>query len=672
MDLDRILNEIEVLEVEAISSKNVTSMMAEKAEDQTTNTTVAELFTGVYIDTKPTLAQDALPPADHILVDRPDTHILGEDVEDDDEIIVYVAPNPRKGIQFSSPTQSSSANVAAIPPPADSEPGFCQVQQGTYDPPSITSSPAEPSLEQVPSLPISPPALAFGDVSNHIPSGSSKPARRALRPRRVSKRRMKRSVRFSSFGAIQAEVALREVDPRRDDQRCGDSDIDWGLSTPEESVEDGGMLVDYDVDVGAMEAFVKGMSITGSAPVTMDDLEYLERSDGGSRPGESDEELELADDAVVSKEGGDLDLADSRVESEDESTSDGEEAEKGSFRARLQRLRKLSEEQRIKDVLTGVLDGEIEVDEEDSDIAQIQAKQSDFQVLSIPLTFSRQFIMARSNTRPTLRTAQRVRVFMCAGSFLMLMYMSIWLGRKRDKYIPEELHEQWERDRAKKAERRHMRELERSAAALDPFNTKKGGKKKKARKARLAASLTSPISLETVVGYMRRFVTEIEARTLPLPPMDQKMRKSVHELAHAFELKSKSKDNGAARFTTLMKTTLSGLNVDEKSIARILGKSSSYVTREGGKGKGRASKIRPRDGEVVGEVPLFYLEQSGADSLIILFAKAAPKLDGSNIGFKMLSAMGWEEGSRIGAVGGLEAPLVAVIKTTKLGLGANR
>ena len=52
--------------------------------------------------------------------------------------------------------------------------------------------------------------------------------------------------------------------------------------------------------------------------------------------------------------------------------------------------------------------------------------------------------------------------------------------------------------------------------------------------------------------------------------------------------------------------------------------------------------------------------------------KTAPKLDGSNVGFRMLSAMGWGEGDRIGVVGGLEAPLVAVVKTTKLGLGASK
>ena len=241
-------------------------------------------------------------------------------------------------------------------------------------------------------------------------------------------------------------------------------------------------------------------------------------------------------------------------------------------------------------------------------------------------------------------------------------------GCKKKKFIPEELREQWERDRAKKAERKRLRELERSAAALDLSGTGKGSKKKKARKARLAAASAFPMNLETVVGLMRQFVADIEgARTHPLPPMGQKMRKTVHELAHAFKLNSQSRSSGAARFTTLTKTALSGVNVDEKEIARILG-------HEGGKGKGRprAGRIRPRDGEVVGEVRLFCRGQVWCRIAHSLFVQAAPKLDGSNIGFQMLSAMGWEEGGRIGSVGGLEAPLVAVIKTTKLGLGASR
>jgi hypothetical protein len=150
-----------------------------------------------------------------------------------------------------------------------------------------------------------------------------------------------------------------------------------------------------------------------------------------------------------------------------------------------------------------------------------------------------------------------------------------------------------------------------------------------ARKARLAAALASPMSLETVVGLMRQFVADISgARTHPLPPMDLKMRKTVHDLADAFKLKSKSKSSGAARFTTLTKTALSGMNVDEKAIARILGQPSSYVTHEGAKGKGRprAGRMRPRDGEVVGEVRYFCREQSGAELLIPYSLRLLPSL----------------------------------------------
>jgi hypothetical protein len=135
------------------------------------------------------------------------------------------------------------------------------------------------------------------------------------------------------------------------------------------------------------------------------------------------------------------------------------------------------------------------------------------------------------------------------------------------------------------------------------------------------------MSLETVVGLMRQFVADIGgARTHPLPPMGQKMRKTVHELAHAFNLKGKSKGGGAARFTTLTKTTLSGMNVDEKAIARILG-------HEGGKGKGRprAGRIRPRDGEVVGEVRFFCREQSAAELLIPYSFRLHPSLMGRTL-----------------------------------------
>jgi hypothetical protein len=133
---------------------------------------------------------------------------------------------------------------------------------------------------------------------------------------------------------------------------------------------------------------------------------------------------------------------------------------------------------------------------------------------------------------------------------------------------------------------------------------------------------------------MRQFVANIgEASTHPLPPMGKKMRKMVHELALAFKLNSKSQSGGAARFTTLTKTALSGKNIDEKAIARILGQSSSDVTHEGRKGKGgpRAGRIRPRDGEVVGEVRFFCRKQFGAALLIPYSLRLHPSLTGRTL-----------------------------------------
>lgn len=55
-----------------------------------------------------------------------------------------------------------------------------------------------------------------------------------------------------------------------------------------------------------------------------------------------------------------------------------------------------------------------------------------------------------------------------------------------------------------------------------------------------------------------------------------------------------------------------------------------------------------------------------------MLSQAAPKLNESNIGFRMLAMMGWSEGDRIGFTGGLDVPLTAIIKHTKLGLGATK
>lgn len=99
----------------------------------------------------------------------------------------------------------------------------------------------------------------------------------------------------------------REVDPRKSEQRRGESDVDWGDDSDDDGEvrelgggiggmeiddgevdrrevlagEDGGMQVDVggegEGDLQAMVAFVKGMGAEGSRHVTMDELEDEER-----------------------------------------------------------------------------------------------------------------------------------------------------------------------------------------------------------------------------------------------------------------------------------------------------------------------------------------------------------------------------------------------------------
>jgi hypothetical protein len=225
---------------------------------------------------------------------------------------------------------------------------------------------------------------------------------------------------------------------------------------------------------------------------------------------------------------------------------------------------------------------------------------------------------------------------------------------KQPTYVDADtLEAQWAKDRAKKAERKRERNEARLRAALDPD---RGHTSRKAMRAaaRLDPSTALSIAPRAIVdvasleAQMRRFVEDVGGRSsMALPPMDKEARKWVHEVAEAFGVKSVSKGKGAARYTTLIKTRRTGAGVNEGKMRALV---KRYVGR-GGKG-GRMPTHR--EGDEVG--------------------KEAPKIGESNIGFRMLASMGWSEGVGIGGTAsvGIEAPLTAIIKTSKLGLGATR
>ena len=153
--------------------------------------------------------------------------------------------------------------------------------------------------------------------------------------------------------------------------------------------------------------------------------------------------------------------------------------------------------------------------------------------------------------------------------------------------------------------------------------------------------------------------------SLVLPPMSDRDRRMVHEIANTFNAKSRSSGKGNNRFPVLYRTHRT-IPYDENLLGRklsriFLGKSalrmekmaqpkttSLGVARRGGFSKAAVSY---QDGDIVGA--------------------SAPELGVDNKGRAMLEKMGWSTGTALGAMNnkGIMQPVVHVVKNSKAGLG---
>lgn len=144
--------------------------------------------------------------------------------------------------------------------------------------------------------------------------------------------------------------------------------------------------------------------------------------------------------------------------------------------------------------------------------------------------------------------------------------------------------------------------------------------------------------------------------------MDKADRKTVHEIANAFKLKSKSAGDGNSRFPILYRTTRTSAyiertwrqveaRVDQNFLPRSDIAYKKKPARGGGGGGFNKAAVSYRDGDVVGG--------------------SAPELGAENRGRAMLEKMGWSQGTALGALNnkGILQPVSHVVKTTKAGLG---
>ncbi|KAK3168034.1 hypothetical protein OEA41_004480 [Lepraria neglecta] len=222
-----------------------------------------------------------------------------------------------------------------------------------------------------------------------------------------------------------------------------------------------------------------------------------------------------------------------------------------------------------------------------------------------------------------------------------------------DSELEQQINMAWENDRSKKKQRKQKREELRAQGLLG----NKG-------KPDLNAKYKEGMSMTEVKNEIKDFLMSSK-ETLPLPPMAQEERKSVHEIANVFKLKSKSIGTGTSRYPVLYKTPRT-TQYDEDALGSIeaLLSSRRFLPRmdrpkkkgapsRRGRGGGFATAgVSYRDGEIVGA--------------------AAPELGQENRGRAMLEKMGWSTGTALGALNnnsGVVQPIAQVVKTGKAGLG---
>ena len=369
-DMGKMLKQVEVAAALPAASVGL-------VDNTITVSAVEERFTGFFIDTKPTPVSDR-SPTDNIAIERVGGDLPLGAVDESDDIIVYVAPHPRstKASPMENVPSSSNQRLES----SEQTPTAQATFSNAAPPMTFTSTSTAASTSVTP--------------KHKIRQLAARPhsLRKDPRLNSIDRRREQRHAMFGSFGAILSEAHLREEaherDPRRSEQRRGDSDVDWGddsdgdagsgvekTDTADEEMSSGleGMEIDADLDPAAMKAFVQGMS---GQHLTMDDLADAERmrmedddDDGSdeSDTSEEDEELEeivgVEESALVAeprdKSGGE---DESDAEEDEDDSSDEEETPKRGFQARLQRIR---EKAKGRPAL-GLLDDEADKDDDDN------------------------------------------------------------------------------------------------------------------------------------------------------------------------------------------------------------------------------------------------------------------------------------------------------------------
>ncbi|ORZ26091.1 hypothetical protein BCR42DRAFT_19537 [Absidia repens] len=220
---------------------------------------------------------------------------------------------------------------------------------------------------------------------------------------------------------------------------------------------------------------------------------------------------------------------------------------------------------------------------------------------------------------------------------------------------------------AKKQKRREKNERKREIKA----------KTKAKEQAKKDQEDAESISILKIDSRIQEFINDDQLDSYQFAPMSRNCRKQLHLLATAYRLKSKSVGSGKSRAPIITKTDKTSIPKNRRQLDRFIAQAQNNMEAQDNilrkhrldsvasstKGKSKKSINSGKKSQAGGGD----LGVSTHGSIVAL--NAAP-ITGSNVGHRMLAAMGWKEGSGLGSnQEGITDPIEAVIRGKRRGLG---
>jgi hypothetical protein len=211
----------------------------------------------------------------------------------------------------------------------------------------------------------------------------------------------------------------------------------------------------------------------------------------------------------------------------------------------------------------------------------------------------------------------------------------------------EALQDQWARDRERKREKRQNRESNIAAEHSSSSD--------------LCLKYPYTIYIKDIRLELDEFLGDSGRRSLTFPPLDPHGNRTVQNMAHAFNMKSRKFGAGTRQHVVVIKNKRTYRSLPEyDSIQRYLRQRPVFnridqkrpraeIDNEKSSRRGNPSKAHVKEGDIVGA--------------------NAPEISGDNFGRRLLIKMGWRTGQGLGLDNnGIAEPVMAKVKKTKLGI----